>query len=295
MKISLNWLQDFIDINITTDELVDLSSKRSTEIKSVVFQKDKYKDIVIGEILEISKHPNADKLQVAKVNTGSSKLNIVCGAPNIGVGQKVAVALVGSIVPSTWQTKSEFKLEKVKIRGVESEGMMCSIKELDIGDDHDGIYILPEDSEIGKPFYEVEGLDDIILDADFLTNQGYTMSHFGYAKEIGALTDTLVKPIHSEISLPVADENDREINVEIKSENCIRYSSIVLDNVKIQESPKWIQQRLRAVGLKPINNVVDVTNYVMYEIGQPLHAFDHDKSCQNKRNSTHHSSRITGG
>lgn len=277
MKISLNWLQDFININLAPEKLAAQLSKKSTEIKEILKQEEKYKNIIVGKILEIKDHPDAEKLKIAKIDIGKKKLNIVCGAKNIKVGQHVPIALIGSITPNTWKTKNEFKITKAKIRGVESEGMMCSERELDLGDNHTGIYILENKTTVGNPISKELNLDDVIFEADFLTNQGYAMSHLGLAKEISAITKEPLKPIHSEISLPNA-ENDNELKVIIENEKlCPRYTGIIMENIEIGPSPEWMQRRLRAAGMRAVNNVVDTTNYVMLELGQPMHAFDYDK------------------
>jgi len=277
MKLSVNWIQDFVNITIPIEELAEKLSKGSTEIKQILKQEDKYKGLLVGEILEIEKHPDAKRLSVTKVNIGSKKLNIICGAHNIKVGQKVPVALVGSIIPNTWKTKNEFELKKTEIRGIESEGMMCSEKELDLGDNHEGIYILPGNSKVGQTLSSALELDDIVMDAEFLTNQGYCMSHLGLAGEISALTNEPVRQQHSEISLPTEDK-DAELEVIIEEKKlCPRYSGIVLEGIKVIPSPTWMQRRLMAAGMRPINNIVDVTNYVLLEMGQPMHAFDYDK------------------
>lgn len=277
MKISLNWLKDFINVDIPINELEQKLSKQSTEVTQVLNQTEKYKNIVVGEIVALRKHKNADKLQVATINIGGKKIQVACSAKNIKEGQHVPVCLDGAVVPSTYKTKEEFVVKKMDFRGEMSEGMMCSERELDLGDDHTGIYILDENTEVGATLSEALELDDIILDLDLQSNQGYCMSHVGIAREIAALLNISMNWEPSELNLP-QDSTENELKIEIKNEDlCSRYTGIIMEGIKIAPSPLWMQNRLRAAGMRPINNVVDVTNYILLEIGQPMHAFDYDK------------------
>jgi phenylalanyl-tRNA synthetase beta subunit len=239
-----------------------------------------FPNIVVGEIKEITKHPNADKLQVVKVSVTShlspnaSNLTIVCGAPNIKVGQKVPVALVGAKF-------EEFEIKKAEIRGVESHGMLCSEKELDLGEDHSGIMILDAGAKVGQPLSELIKSENTrlpdgqVIDAELTPNRGDCLSMVGMAREVGATFNRKFK-------MPVVKRpnvtSKKKIEVEVIDKNlCPRYVAKVIEGVKIGPSPKWLQDRLVAAGVRPISNIVDVTNYVMLELGQPLHAFDFSK------------------
>lgn len=273
MKISLNWLRDYINIDLPVNELVKGLIDLGIEVESVEDQSAVLKNIVIGKVIERAKHPNADKLSVCKVDAGTGEiLNIVCGAPNVDSGQTVCVALVGAIVPN-----GGFEIKKAKLRGEPSEGMICSAKELNLGDDHSGIMVLNTELPVGTPFAEYLKANDVILEIGITPNRGDLLSHIGVARELGALTG-------SELKLPAAEVNESgselkdAIAVDIEDpKGCLRYCGSMVKNVKVMQSPEWLQQRLIAVGLRPINNIVDVTNYVMMECGQPLHAFDYDK------------------
>ncbi len=273
MKISLNWLRDYININLPVNELVKGLIDLGIEVESFEDQSAVLKNFVIGKVIERAKHPNADKLSVCKVDAGTGELlNIVCGAPNVDAGQTVCVALVGAIVPN-----GGFEIKKAKLRGEPSEGMICSAKELNLGDDHSGIMVLDTDLPLGTPFAEYLKANDVILEIGITPNRGDLLSHIGVARELGALTG-------SELKIPAADVNEsgsvlsESISVDIDDPSgCVRYCGAMVKNVKVKPSPEWLQQRLIAVGLRPINNIVDITNYVMMECGQPLHAFDYDK------------------
>lgn len=273
MKISLNWLRDYIDINLPVNELVKGLIDLGIEVESVEDQSAVLKNFVIGKVIERAKHPNADKLSVCKVDVGTGELlNIVCGAPNVDAGQTVCVALVGAVVPN-----GGFEIKKAKLRGEPSEGMICSAKELNLGDDHSGIMVLDTDLPLGTPFAEYLKANDVILEIGITPNRGDLLSHIGVARELGALTG-------SELKIPDPEVNETgngladAITVNIEDpKGCLRYCGAMVKNVKVKQSPEWLQQRLIAIGLRPINNIVDVTNYVMMECGQPLHAFDYDK------------------
>lgn len=272
MKISLNWLKKYIDIPLSADELIAQLPGVGFDIESVEKQADKYNNFVIGKVLEKQKHPNADKLSLCKVDIGSEVLSVVCGAPNVDAGQTICFAKVGAIIPN-----GEFELKRAKIRGELSEGMICSAKEMNLGEDHSGIMVLDDRLPIGRPFAEYLGEDDVILDIAITPNRGDLLSHFGVARDIGAI-------INKKIAIPPVDLNqsadsiDKYISVEIENPDaCYRYCGRFVKNVKIMESPGWLKKYLTAVGLRPINNVVDISNFVMMECGQPLHTFDYDK------------------
>jgi phenylalanyl-tRNA synthetase beta chain len=271
MKISLNWIKKYIDIELTTEELLKSLTNIGFDIESVENQADKYDKIVIGKVIEKKKHPNADKLSLCNVDIGSEVLSVVCGAPNVDAGQIICFAKVGAIIPN-----GGFELKKAKIRGEISEGMICSAKELNLGDDHSGIMVLEDKIPIGHPFAEYIGDNDVIIEIAITPNRGDLLSHFGVAREIGAILD---KKISSpEITLHETKDNVSDfISVEIKNpEVCYRYCGRLVRNIKLKESPEWLKKYLTAVGLRPINNVVDISNFVMLECGQPLHTFDYD-------------------
>lgn len=272
MKISLNWLRNYVDISLSTDELVKGLTDLGIEVESVENQQEKLNKFVIGKVIERSKHPNADKLSVCKVDAGTGEiLNIVCGAPNVDTGQTVCVALVGAIVPN-----GGFEIKKAKLRGELSEGMICSAKELELGDDHSGIMVLDTELPVGTPFAEYLKQNDVILEIGITPNRGDLLSHIGVARELGALTGNKIKEPELKNDFSGSDIGNK-ISVEIKNTNgCLRYCGSMVEGITVKESPEWLKSYLNSVGLRPINNIVDVTNYVMMECGQPLHAFDYD-------------------
>jgi len=325
MKISYNWLKEYVDINVTPEKLAELLTMHSFEVENIIHQGEGLDSVVVGEILEIKKHPDADKLNLVKVDVGQELslrgsrsdrsnpvttrkefnhgiaaslcgaprndiLDIVCGAPNIETGQKIAVALVGAELPG------EFKIEKRKVRGVESYGMICAEDELGIGDDHEGIMVLDKDLKVGTPIKKALNLDDVIFEIDILPNRAHDcLGHLGVAREVAAITDyhcegeargnpvTTRKESNHGIAAslcgaPRNDSNDSALNIKIEDkELCKRYSAVVVKNVEIKDSPAWLKNKLESCGVRSINNIVDITNSVMLSYGQPMHAFDADK------------------
>jgi len=272
MKISVNWLKQYINIDLTPESLVNCFIYLGIEVEEVINQSKKLDKFVIGRVLEKKQHPNADKLSVCKVDAGTGEiLNIVCGAPNVDSGQTVCVALEGAIIPN-----GEFEIKKAKLRGELSEGMICSARELNLGDDHTGIMVLEETFPVGTPFAEYLGQNDIILDISITPNRGDLLSHFGIAREIKAINgNDINEPL---VEYPEGSNINDYIKVEIKNpDGCYRYCGTLVKNVKVKESPEWLKNYITSIGLRPINNIVDITNYVMYECGQPLHAFDYDR------------------
>lgn len=271
MKVSLNWLRKYVTIDLPADELIKGLVRIGFDLESVENQADKLNNFVIGKVLEKKKHPNADKLTVCKVDIGTEILNIVCGAPNVDAGQIVCVAKVGAVIPN-----GDFEIKKSKIRGEFSEGMICSEKEMNLGDDKAGIMVLEDRIPIGKAFSEYLGQDDVIIDIGITPNRGDLLSHIGVAREVGFIENNKVKI--PELNLKEADVSINDyINVEILNpEGCHRYCGRFVKNVKVKESPSWLKKHIIAAGLRPINNIVDVTNFVMLECGQPLHAFDYN-------------------
>lgn len=270
MKISINWLKNYIDVsNFTIQELKNLLTNAGLEVESIEEIGKSLEGFVIGEVVSKEKHPNADKLSVCQVNDGKNTYQVICGAPNVDVGQKIVFAPVGVIIPSTAE-----KLKKTKIRGVESQGMICSEKELGLGEDHTGILVLDSSAPVGKPLTEYLGLDDYVFEIGITPNRPDALSHIGIAREISAITKK--KYVLPKIDLDESEENIHNyLKVEILNDkDCLRYCARMVKNVKVKESPQWLKRYLMNVGIRPINNVVDVSNFVMFEMGQPLHTFD---------------------
>lgn len=278
MKVSVNWLKDYVDLSgISTDQLVDILTNAGLEVDEVIDQKAKFENFVVGFVKEKKKHPNADKLSLCVVDDGNKTYNVICGAPNVDANQKIVFAKVGAVIP-----EGGFEIKKAKIRGESSEGMICSEKELGISDNHDGIMVLPENAETGQPLADYFGFTDAVLDIDITPNRADAFSHIGVARDLAAIMKRPLKL--PEIRLIESDHKSSDYAaVEIEnSVDCPRYVARVVRNVNVQESPKWLQDKLISIGLRPINNIVDVTNFVLHEVGQPLHAFDLDKLAGNK-------------
>ncbi len=268
MRVTLNWLREFVDFDLSAHELADKLDLSGTAIESITHLGARFDNIVVGEIELVEKHPDADRLNYCEVIVGDEKAGIVCGAPNVAPKQKVAVALPGAILPGG------MKIKAAKIRGVKSEGMICSETELGLGSDTSVIMVLPKDTKVGTPLAVALGLDDWVLELEITPNRPDCMGIIGVAREIAALVgETIHMP---EISLNETDKNmTDQIRIDVDDPDlCPRYTARFIDNVKIGPSPLWLSQRLEAVGIRSINNVVDVTNYVLMETGQPLHAFD---------------------
>ena len=269
MKILKSWLTDWIDVSsIDDNELSEALESLGFEIENIKHVKPNYKDIVVGKVLEIYQHPNADKVRVTKVDVGSSVYEIVCGAWNFDVNAIVPVALPKSYI------KDNFLIDKRDIRGVESNGMICSATELDLWDDHTGILLLDEDSKIGTNFSDAYASSDTIWEIGVTPNRGDCMSHLGVARELANYFDIPLiqqsfKDKSSIKNILVANSGDTEL--------CSSYNSVEIENVQIKESSLLLRTRLSAIDVRVINNVVDYTNYVLHDIGQPLHAFDRDK------------------
>jgi phenylalanyl-tRNA synthetase beta chain len=270
LKISLNWINDFIDLSgIPVDEIVHKLTMSGLEVEDVIDERKIYKDFVVGFVKEKKKHPNADKLSVCTVWDGKHELQVICGAPNVEVNQKIVFASIGTII-----AQGQFKLSKAKIRGVESFGMICSEAELELSDNHEGIMVLNDELKPGEKITSALGLNDVILEVAITPNRPDALSHIGVARDLAAIFNiplTVPAIKIEETAGKISDIASVEI---IDVENCPRYSAMVVQEVEIKDSPEWLSSRLKKIGLRPINNVVDVTNYIMYETGQPLHAFD---------------------
>ena len=284
MKISINWLKDYVETNSQPEEISEILTNLGLEVEKLsLFESVKggLNGVFAGKVLQCEKHPDADRLKVTSIDLGDNEISeIVCGAPNIEKGQIVPVAKVGSKIYTTEGT--EIKIKKSKIRGIVSNGMVCAEDEIGLGQSHDGIMILDNDIKPGTPISEVFNLEnDNILEVGLTPNRSDAMSHYGVARDLKAFYD--FKSIKSKIVLPSVnsfesvklDENFK-INIE-DTVKCPFYSGLIIKNIKVGHSSKELQNKLKSIGLKPINNVVDITNFVMHEIGQPLHAFDLDK------------------
>lgn len=271
MLVSIKWIKDYADINVNVMEYGDAMTMSGSKVEKVDENCKEIDKVVVGHILSIDEHPYADKLVVCQVDCGDQIVQIVTGADNMKEGDYVAVALHGSSLPGG------IKIKKGKLRNIESFGMMCSASELGIGENSDGLYIFPEPKPVGIDIREVLGLDDSIIEFEITNNRADCLSVIGIARETAATLGTKLKyPVTKYTEIAAKTEDN--IKIEVLNEKlCPRYSVKVVTDVKIGESPAWIQDRLIKAGMRPINNVVDITNFVMLEMGQPLHAFDLDK------------------
>jgi phenylalanyl-tRNA synthetase beta chain len=284
MKISYNWIKDYLDIDIDPHKLSVILTQLGLEVEAMEeweSVKGGLKGVVIGEVLTCKKHPDADKLTITTVNIGGSEpLHIVCGAPNVAAGQKVPVATVGTVV---FKGNESLEIKKSKIRGELSEGMICAEDELGLGTMHEGIMVLDKDAVPGTPASEYFKIEkDSVYQIGLTPNRIDSGSHFGAARDLAAYLNinegrsTTARLPSVNAFKPDNNNNPYEVIIE-NSTDCPRYTGVTISGVKIGESPEWLKNKLRAIGLNPINNVVDITNFVQYEIGQPLHAFDADK------------------
>lgn len=279
MQISLSWLKTHIELTENPEEIADLLTNCGLEVEDW-FQfesvKGGFKGLVVGQITDLAQHPNADKLKLAKVNIGKDNLlNIVCGAPNVQLGQKVIVAPIGvTIFPTTGEPMT---MKKAKIRGEESEGMLCAEDEIGLGTGHEGLYILSNHSEVGSPVSEILGSEsDIIFEIGLTPNRGDAASHLGVARDLKALLNRQLLKLPSLEIDPKPSPTAQQVEIA-EPDSCLRYCGLQIDNINLKPSPIWLQNRLKSIGLTPINHVVDVTNFIMHDRGQPLHAFDANK------------------
>lgn len=284
MTISYKWLSEYLPVTIEPERLSKILTSIGLEVEKMeTFEEVKggLKGLVIGEVLQAEQHPNADKLKLTKVNVGATEaLQIVCGAPNVAAGQKVIVATVGTtIYPSSGDPLT---MKVAKIRGVESYGMICAEDEIGLGTSHAGIMVLPNDVKVGMRAQEYfNPFSDVIYEIGLTPNRMDAMSHWGVARDVCAYLTHHdkkdLKPVLPQTAFKV-DKATLPISVSIENKQaCKRYSGVCIANVKVQESPKWLQERLKSIGLRPINNIVDITNFIQHETGQPLHAFDYDQ------------------
>ncbi len=272
MKVPLRWLAEFVDSGLSAKELADKLTMAGLEAEKIIEIGSDWNSVYVGVVKSVERHPNADRLVLADVEAGEHRLRVVTGAPNIAPGQKVALALAGArLIDGHSETLQYKTLKPGLIRGIASEGMVCSEKELGISDEHEGILVLSEDAPVGAPL--AEWLGDTVIEFEITPNLVHAFSVLGIAREVAAITDKVVSlpPAIDVSTMPVADES--LVTIEAP-ELCARYMAIVIEGVTVGPSPDWLARRLIAAGLRPVNNIVDVTNYVMLETGQPLHAFD---------------------
>lgn len=271
MKLSRNWLLDYVEISdISVVELAERFTMSTAEIEGVEVVGNAWPGVVTAKILSIEPHPDAEKLRLPTVTTGTEEIKLVCGAPNIEVGQIIPLATLGAELPGG------FVIKKAKIRGVTSTGMLCSKKELGLSEESDGIMILAPDTPLGVPLAQVMKLEDTIfvLDNKSVTHRPDLWGHYGIARELSAIFERPLLPLNP----PMVEEGAKVISIRNEApEVCPYYSALRVSNIKVGPSPEWIQRRLEAIGSRAINNVVDATNYVLYELGQPLHSFDANK------------------
>ncbi len=281
MKISYNWLKQFLQVDWEAEKVGELLTDLGLEVEGIETQesiKGSLAGVIVGKVITCKQHPNADRLKVTTVDLGQGDpVQIVCGAPNVAAGQKVPVATIGTML---YDDKGEgFKIKKGKIRGEESHGMICAEDELGLGSDHDGIMVLDKSLKVGTPAAEVFNIEiDEVFEIGLTPNRADAMSHYGVARDLRAgliQMGTNLELISPSVSDYHVDERTLRIEVDVdKKEQAPRYCGISITDVEVKDSPEWIQNRLKSIGLTPKNNIVDITNYVMHELGQPLHAFD---------------------
>ncbi len=283
MKTSYNWLKQYIETDLPAEEMGDILTEIGLEVEGIddyVSVEGGFEGLVVGEVLTCERHPNADKLSATTVNIGQGEpLSIVCGAPNVAAGQKVIVATVGTTLYPT--VGDSFKIKKSKIRGVTSQGMICAEDEIGLGTSHEGIMVLDANTMVGTSaadYFKIE--KDKVFDIGLTPNRSDATNHLGVAQDVAAAL-TINYNYKKGVNYPSVDTfkiDNQDMDIEVSVENtdaCPRYTGVCINNITIKESPEWLQHRLKAVGVRPINNVVDITNFVLHELGQPLHAFDY--------------------
>lgn len=279
MQISYQWLKEYVDFNYTPEELAHQLTMLGFTDEGKIYLGQEISQVVTGKIVALEKHPNADKLQICQIDVGGEdNLQIVTGAQNVSLGDVVPVALVGSHLPGG------VKIKKGKLRGVESYGMLCSGQELNMdkkilpANQQDGILLLPQELPLGKDIKEVLGLDDVLIDLDVTGNRADCLNMVGIAREVAAFLGKRIKMPEISVQEDCAEKIEDLVKITVKDSNlCPRYAARIVKNVQVKQSPLWLQRRLQAAGMRPINNIVDVTNFVLLELGQPLHAFDLEK------------------
>ncbi len=279
MKVSLSWLGKYVKVPSSTTELAQRLTMAGLEVEDIADLAEAFRGFVIGRVRDVQRHPSADRLTVCLVDTGDQVRQVICGAPNVAVGQSVIVGLPGAVVPHNQHDPEgkPFTLSDAKIRGVDSHGMICSEYELGIGEDRDGIVVLKEELEPGAALATYLSAEDIILDIGITPNRPDALSHIGIAREVGVLWKRQVRL--PKVRVPELKEPATNVlNVKIQDPDaCPRYSARVIRGITVAPSPGWLQAALKNVGIRPVNNVVDITNYVLMEYGHPLHAFDYDR------------------
>ena len=273
MRFSYSWLRDYLETNETPERIGEVLTDLGLEIESLINPKTRLMDLTVGEILSFDKHPNADKLQVCRVKTSDNTLNIICGAPNVKTGMKVVVAKPGNFIPGL-----NITLKKSEIRGVQSDGMMCSEKELEISDEHDGIIELPKDTEVGTLYSSLVDENKICFEIAITPNRPDALGVFGIARDLAARGVGVLKVAkHETFEEDFVSNQSIELDESVKGKECPFFVGRSLKNVRNGESPQWLKQRLKSIGLKPISALVDITNYITFDRGRPLHVFDADK------------------
>ena len=267
MKLSLHWLKRYVDLPESPEELDRIVTGTGLEMEGIEDRKARFDGIVVGHVVTCEKHPKADKLSICTVDSGSGMAAVICGAPNVAAGQKVPFATEGA-----WMHTLGFRIEKKAIRGIESSGMICSAKELGLNDDHSGIMVLPDHAQTGTPIAELLGMTDVIFDIGITPNRGDALSHVGIARDLAAV---LSRELRIPEPLSAATVTRENVRVTIKAPTlCPRYSAAIIRGITLGASPAWLKNAVESVGMRSINTVVDITNFVMMEIGQPMHAFD---------------------
>ncbi|MEX2601300.1 MAG: phenylalanine--tRNA ligase subunit beta [Balneolaceae bacterium] len=278
MNISYNWLKEYIDTDLPAESAAEKLTLAGLEVEGIESIGNQFEKFVIGKIKEVRPHPDADRLLLCKVDLGNETVQIVCGADNVAAGQKVPVATVGATLPVPSEDGSRFTIRKAKLRGELSEGMICAEDELGLGSDHSGIMVMDAALDTGTPLSDALGIEkDTLFEIGLTPNRPDAACHIGTARDLAAVLETPLKNPY-DFTPPETNPLDKQIEVDIQEpEKCHRYTAKIVKNITVRESPAWLKNRLRAIGLRPINNVVDATNYILHEIGQPLHAFDYNK------------------
>ena len=270
MRLSLNWLADFVDLTLEAQALADRLTMAGLEVEAVEAVTPEFSGVVVGKVLNVERHPQADRLQVAEVTTGSQTYRVVCGAPNVAAGFLYPFAPPGAILAGG------HKLKAAKLRGVLSEGMLLAEDELGLSADHVGLMEIPQDLALGRDFAEALGLADVVLEVAVTANRPDCLSVLGLAREVAALLDQPLR--HPEVNVAAAAAPGLQARVTILDPiHCPRYAARLMTGLTVAPSPFWMRRRLQLAGLRAINNLVDVTNYVLLEFGQPLHAFDFER------------------
>ena len=280
MQLPESWLREFCDPPIGTAELADLLTMAGMEVEEARRVAPPFSGVVVGQVLEVARHPNADRLSVCQVDAGAGRrLNIVCGAPNVRSGIKVPCALVGAELPPVGEGATDaapLRIERGELRGVESQGMLCSARELGLSEDHSGLMILDDTAVVGRDLREQLDLDDTLFTLKLTPNLGHCLSVYGIAREVSALTGA---PLVSPVFPPVRVTQDATLPVHVEAPDlCGRFSGRIVSNVDPKApTPQWMIDRLARCGQRPVSALVDISNYVMFEYGRPSHIFDRDK------------------